>query len=300
MLKNKFFKKDPSNKYLIAVSGGSDSMFLLDRFKKYNVVVAHVNYHQRDDSSIETDIVKKYCAKYKLPLFVLELNKDDYTGGNFEDWAREKRYEFFKQIYHDQSCNYLLIAHNKDDFFESAMMTRESNRKKDFFGIKKHNKIYGMNVYRPYVNKYWKDYIAHKCIYERIPFHIDSSNLRQEYTRNKIRMTYRNHLLLKSIWVWYFRLKNKKLKVEQLKISRNYKKWVKSNYSQDIFKKLKFKEELIYKFINQNYDHINLTSGKLRSIIDFLLSKNRTSTYKLDDNDFLNKEKGHLKLPNNQ
>ncbi|MFV8435233.1 tRNA lysidine(34) synthetase TilS [Mycoplasma sp. Z355B] len=299
MLKNKFLK-DSNNKYLIAVSGGSDSMFLLDRFKKYNVVVAHVNYHQRDDSSIETDIVKKYCAKNKIPLFISELNKEDYTGGNFEDWAREKRYEFFKQIYTSQDCNYLLIAHNKDDFFESAMMTRESNRKKDFFGIKKYNNIYGMNVYRPYVNKYWKDYIAHKCIYERIPFHIDSSNLKQEYTRNKIRMTYRNHTLLKSAWVWYFRIKNSKLKVRQIKVDHQYKKWEKSFYSQDLFVKLTLKDELIYKFINANYDHINLTSGKIRSIVDFVQSQNRTATYKLDNNHFIKKEKGHLIVRNNK
>ncbi|MHA3839063.1 tRNA lysidine(34) synthetase TilS [Mycoplasma sp. HF14] len=297
MLKNKFHKKDLNNKYLLAVSGGSDSMFLLDRYKNENIVVAHLNYHQRDDSNIETDIVKNFCARHKIKLFVLELSKEDYTSGNFEDWAREQRYQFFKKIYDQENCNYLLIAHNKDDFFESAMMTKASKRRKDFYGIKKYNVIYGMNVYRPYVNKYWKDYIAHKCIFERIPFHIDSSNLTQEYTRNKIRMTYRNHQVLKIMWFWYFQLKNKKLHIKQIRINKAYKKWSKSNFSQDVFARLTHKNELAYKFINENYFNVNLTTGKINSIVSFILSKNRTSTYKLDNDDYLVKEKGLLILP---
>ncbi|SJZ56550.1 tRNA lysidine(34) synthetase TilS [Mycoplasmopsis verecunda] len=291
--------KPTYNKCLIAVSGGSDSMFLLDRYKNQNIVVAHVNYHQREDSSIETEIVKKFCNKNKIPLFILELAKEDYEKGNFEQWAREKRYKFFKEIYDKENCDVLLTAHNKDDFFESALMTYESNRQKDFYGIKQHNFVYGMNVYRPYVNKYWKDYIAHRCIYERIPFHIDSSNFRTKYTRNKIRMTFHNQPFKKNMWYLYFVSKNKKLNHVNKKIDAEFVLWEDKNFSQDEFINLKYKNKLVYKYINKNYEHINLTSGKINSIVQFILSNNRTSKYKLADNIYIYKIKGLLKINNN-
>ncbi|WLP85548.1 tRNA lysidine(34) synthetase TilS [Mycoplasma seminis] len=287
-----------NNKYLIAVSGGSDSMFLLDRYKNENCVVAHVNYHQRDDSDIETDIVANFCKRYKIPLFVLHLAKEDYKQGNFEDWAREKRYEFFRKVYFENDCDTLLIAHNKDDFFESALMAWESNKKKDFFGIKKRNFIYGMNVYRPYVNKYWKDEIAFKCIKERIPFHIDSSNLHEQYKRNKIRLTYRHHKIRKIAWYLYFMQLNKKLQLETLKVNFLYQKWEKAQFSQDFFEKLSSKDKLVYKFINEHYENINLSKGKIKSIISFIISSNRTSQYKLNENNYLEKKKGKLIINN--
>jgi len=49
--------------YVLAVSGGPDSMFLLDnlRQKRYKLIVAHVNYHKRKESDRDEELVKEYC-----------------------------------------------------------------------------------------------------------------------------------------------------------------------------------------------------------------------------------------------
>ncbi|MCU9937407.1 7-cyano-7-deazaguanine synthase [Mycoplasmopsis felis] len=66
---------EKNKKYLIAVSGGPDSMFLLDKYKNKNIIVARVNYNQRKDSHIDTNIVKEYCKKNNIPLEIMELKK---------------------------------------------------------------------------------------------------------------------------------------------------------------------------------------------------------------------------------
>jgi tRNA(Ile)-lysidine synthase len=49
--------------YILAVSGGPDSMFLLDslRRKEYKFAVAHINYHKREASNHDEELVKEYC-----------------------------------------------------------------------------------------------------------------------------------------------------------------------------------------------------------------------------------------------
>ncbi|MGL5590508.1 MAG: ATP-binding protein, partial [Metamycoplasmataceae bacterium] len=89
--------ENQNNKKLIAVSGGVDSMFLLNELKNENIVVAHVNYNLRDDVEIDFKIVNDFCKKNDLKLETYSINEKH--NGNFQKWAREKRYHFFKEIY---------------------------------------------------------------------------------------------------------------------------------------------------------------------------------------------------------
>jgi tRNA(Ile)-lysidine synthase len=76
------------NRYLAAVSGGPDSMALLSQFKHDIVGVCHVNYHYRSTSNYDQSIVEKYCKKYGIKLYVLNINSSVYTTGevkNFEN-----------------------------------------------------------------------------------------------------------------------------------------------------------------------------------------------------------------------
>ena len=85
--------------YLVAVSGGADSMALLDMLKnkQYKLIVAHINYKKRDSSDRDEEIVKKYCEKHNIMCYV---DKPTQTNkGNFEEWARNARYTFFKKLY---------------------------------------------------------------------------------------------------------------------------------------------------------------------------------------------------------
>ena len=62
---------DRSKYYIIGVSGGCDSMYLLDTLRKlgYHLLVAHVNYNFRHDSYLDYELVSDYCATYGIPFY---------------------------------------------------------------------------------------------------------------------------------------------------------------------------------------------------------------------------------------
>jgi len=85
---------------LVAVSGGCDSLALLDILynkREYNLIVCHVNYNYRESSIRDMNIVIDFCQKKNIKYYLLNLESKKEVVGNFEDWARVKRYKFFNQ-----------------------------------------------------------------------------------------------------------------------------------------------------------------------------------------------------------
>ncbi|MBQ1775583.1 MAG: tRNA(Ile)-lysidine synthetase, partial [Erysipelotrichaceae bacterium] len=60
---------DTNKRYLIAVSGGPDSMALFDMVRRSNahIEAAHMNYHKRDTALRDEKIVRAYCERYDIP-----------------------------------------------------------------------------------------------------------------------------------------------------------------------------------------------------------------------------------------
>ena len=117
---------DKSKKYVIACSFGPDSMALLDAAikEKLNIVVAHVNYRKRDASQFEQDSLMTYCEDRNIKICVLDL-KGVKSKGNFQEWAREKRYEFFKEALQKEDADAVLVAHQEDDLIETYLMQKK-------------------------------------------------------------------------------------------------------------------------------------------------------------------------------
>ncbi|WP_435129495.1 tRNA lysidine(34) synthetase TilS [Mycoplasma sp. 6243] len=282
-------------KILLAVSGGPDSMYMLNKYKHLDVVVAYINYNQREDSYLDEQIVTDFCNKNKIKLEKLVLNKSDYISGNFQDWAREKRFIFFKEIYYKYNRNILYIAHNLDDYLETAQMQLASNRTFSLLGIRKKSYLFNMNIYRPFLFRYFKDTILKKCKKYNIPFHIDYTNNQNKYLRNiqrnknKLLSKFQKILILINIY-----LKNRKIHKNNQITEKEYKIWLESNFAQEIFRFFLNKQELIYKFIHLNFDNIELSSKKIQAIEKFILSNNRTSEFKLNDKNKLRKKKGKI------
>ena len=93
-------------KVIVAVSGGPDSMALLDMLyqsNKYECIVAHVNYQQRDSAERDQNIIKEYADKHGLMFEVIRAPKT--VKGNFQAFAREFRYQFFIDLHHKYKCN---------------------------------------------------------------------------------------------------------------------------------------------------------------------------------------------------
>lgn len=179
-------KSDEKQFYLVAVSGGPDSMALLDMLynQKINLIAVHVNYKTRDASDYETELVGNYC-KAKGIIFEYKII-DYYKKGNFQDFARKERYTFFKEVYDRYHTNGLYVAHHLDDALETFIMQLRKKSIVEDYGIAMENEIFGMKVIRPLLN-YSKKELLEYCKNNKIDYSIDISNLQSIYTRNAIR-----------------------------------------------------------------------------------------------------------------
>ena len=125
-----FFRKlqlNESNTVVAAISGGPDSMLLIELLLKYrkmsnfNLIVAHVNHNLRDESVKEKEDLEKYCLEnnLKFEYYEIEKRKDKPLT---EVEARNIRYEFFDELMKKYSATYLATAHHGDDLVETVMM----------------------------------------------------------------------------------------------------------------------------------------------------------------------------------
>lgn len=180
-------------KIIVACSGGPDSMALLDmeRKKGKEIIVVHVNYHQRDSAVRDERYVREYCEKYAIPCFVLDPIYDG--SGNFQAWAREVRYDFFEQIAKQEGTRDLYVAHHLDDSLETYLFQKQRKMLCDHYGLVASSSFRTMTIYRPLL-KYEKKELEQYCIDHHIFYGIDESNLTDHYTRNEIRHTIVAHM----------------------------------------------------------------------------------------------------------
>tara|TARA_B110001452_G_scaffold66915_1_gene53786 strand:- start:1889 stop:3199 length:1311 start_codon:yes stop_codon:yes gene_type:complete len=182
-----FFKQHKikiNSKFLIGVSGGSDSMALLDIGLKagLNISVAHVNYQLRnEESERESFIVKKYCLENKLNFFYKEAEIDLLK--NLQNEAREIRYQFFNDLVEENKIDYILTAHHQNDNHETFLLNAlKGNGIGSLKGIPEKNGI----ILRPLL-QFTKIQLLMHVQENKIKYGTDSSNLSSKYDRNFIR-----------------------------------------------------------------------------------------------------------------
>ena len=178
---------EKNKKYVVACSFGPDSMALLSLAIEngYNIVVAHVNYRKRDASEAEQRGLLNYCGERNIKVYVLDLMGVKHSG-NFQDWAREKRYHFFKDVLKKESADAVLVAHQEDDVIETYLMQKKRGNFSKFAGITGEIDLFGIKIIRPLLAYSKQDLLDYNAK-NNVPFSIDESNLKDEYTRNKIR-----------------------------------------------------------------------------------------------------------------
>ena len=178
---------DRNKKYVVACSFGPDSMALLDMMikGKYSLVVAHVNYHKRKESDFEQKSLEDYCKNHNVQLEVFDTKRKK-AEGNFQDWARKIRYEFFKDVLFKYKAHAVVVAHQEDDLIETYLMQAAKKAFVSYFGIEKETVLFGVPVVRPLLDFAKKD-LEKYDIDNNVPYSIDSSNLSNLYTRNKLR-----------------------------------------------------------------------------------------------------------------
>lgn len=185
--------KYKSNRFLLAVSGGLDSMVMLDLFMKaeLNFVVAHCNFKLRgEESERDEKFVREFCKQHKIKLFVDICDASEYAIAHkisIQEAARETRYSFFLKVLNDSSSNYIVTAHNRDDVLETFFINLNRGA-----GIKGLASIPPKNelTIRPLLGFSRLD-IETYAKKHRIEYVEDSSNAEDKYLRNRIR----HHLL---------------------------------------------------------------------------------------------------------
>lgn len=179
----------PSAKYLLAVSGGVDSMVMLHLFHSagINIGVAHCNYSLRaEESDLDHKLVKEYCEQLGVPFFDIvfdtkKISKTQTTG--IQETARKLRYDWFQTLASDNEFDFIATAHHQDDSVETILFNLiRGTGLKGLEGIPLRNN----NIIRPllFAQKNSLIQYAHE---HNIAYRMDASNNSNVYSRNKIR-----------------------------------------------------------------------------------------------------------------
>lgn len=178
-----------SDRILVAVSGGSDSMCLLHLLHKVNknIAIVHCNFQLRGAESDEDEtFVKQQAEKFSIPCYVKRFNTSDYahtTSQSIQEAARELRYNFFEHIRRLYQYQFVATAHHADDSIETFFINLiRGTGLKGITGIKSVKET----IIRPLMFAFRKE-IEQYCNENKIPFRTDSSNLSDKYLRNHIR-----------------------------------------------------------------------------------------------------------------
>ncbi len=186
---NKYNMLSAGDTVLVGVSGGADSMLLLDYFVKnmdklnIKVKVAHIEHGIRGKSSVEdADFVKAYCEKNNVEFHLLSIHavlEADKAGQSVEEYSRNRRYEFFESI----ECDKIATAHNLSDNVETVVfrLIRGTGLK----GVCGIPPVRG-KIIRPLIEISSKE-IREYCANCSIDYRVDETNLSNDYSRNKIR-----------------------------------------------------------------------------------------------------------------
>lgn len=171
-----------SGKYVIAVSGGVDSIVLLDLLVKkpgVELIVAHFNHGIRPQAVLDEDFVRQRAERLKLPY---EAGYGRLGVGASEEAARRARYGFLNRIKVKHGALAIIMAHHQDDMIETAFinMIRGTGRK-GLVAISKNQA-----VIRPLLSWSKSEILAYAAEH-KLAWREDESNSSTDYFRNYIR-----------------------------------------------------------------------------------------------------------------
>ena len=176
-------------KYLVALSGGADSVCLLLKMieEGRSVEAVHCNFHLRgDESDRDEAFVVSLCERLGVPLHRVHFDTREYAAlhkVSIELAARELRYRYFEQLRRDIGAEAIMVAHHRDDNVETVLMNLVRGT-----GIRGMAGIRPVNghILRPLLDmsrKDIEDYLKKKGE----TYVTDSTNLEDDATRNKFR-----------------------------------------------------------------------------------------------------------------
>ena len=196
---------DVQKKYVVAVSGGVDSVALLHALvhhqmhelgcqrpnAHYQLIVAHVDHGMRANSAADAHFVQRLAKQYGLPF---ELYQTKLGEDASEAQAREVRYSYLRQCCKKYGTSTILTAHHQDDVIETAVINLI--RGSGWRGLASLNETTRIiqpknkqcTILRPLLNTAKVELIEY-AKQHKLEWHEDTTNQNQDYLRNYIRHT---------------------------------------------------------------------------------------------------------------
>jgi tRNA(Ile)-lysidine synthase len=172
----------PEGKYVLAVSGGVDSMALLDMLRKKDnikLVIAHFDHGIRRDSFKDRRLVEAIAKEYGLPF---ETKEGKLSSSTSEASAREARYRFLRSVNKKYKADGIITAHHQDDLIETAfinILRGTGYRGLSAIIVNKSVRRPLLSVPKKRIREYAKEH--------HLTWNEDSTNDNSEYLRNYIR-----------------------------------------------------------------------------------------------------------------
>lgn len=187
--KNLIREINSSDGYILAVSGGVDSMCLLDFFNRtcnVSFKVAHFNHHIRD-TFIDEDIVRNYCYDNGIELIVSNgINLKEKK--NQENCAREQRWDFLEWCARINSYKNIVTAHHQNDAIENFILQIMRGNNIKSCTMKKNNVVNGINRFKPFL-EFKKDDLIKSVKKFKVKWNEDETNSDENMLRNYVRHT---------------------------------------------------------------------------------------------------------------
>ena len=279
---------------IVAVSGGVDSVVLLDLLSKLQhkyglrLRVAHFNHQLRGkESNGDEALVHKLAEKYGFPFDVERMDTAAYAKSqrvSVQEAARELRYDFLTKLSKENGAYKIATAHNANDNAETLLLNLCRGA-----GI---SGLSGIPLYRPDLNVIRPLLFATRSEIETyarlggLKFRTDSSNRKLQYKRNFIRkkvlpllQVSLNPEIIRTLnrtAEIFRRLEGMILREANSQLERLTVRKAKDRVSLNLtdFKKLDpFLQDTIVELVARPFTGIPLESGKVSRILSLLSSK---------------------------
>ena len=181
-------------KYIVALSGGADSVSLLFVLKHLEhelgigVEAAHCNFHLRGAESVrDEEFCKQLCGRLDVPLHLIHFDTQAYADlhrVSIEMAARDLRYGYFENLRRDIEAQDICVAHHRDDSVETVLLNLvRGTGLRGLRGIQPRNG----NIIRPLLSLSREDIVQYLDALGE-SYVTDSTNLHNDVKRNKIRL----------------------------------------------------------------------------------------------------------------
>ncbi|MCG2589141.1 tRNA lysidine(34) synthetase TilS [Rhodohalobacter sulfatireducens] len=261
---------DSSVRVIAGISGGPDSMAMLYLLHRFDIetIVVHCNYQLRGGASDKDQkLVEDICMHWSIECISMRLDSSEEQTGNFQDWARQRRYQAYEDIKKEYSADLILTAHHQDDQLETILQKILRGSGLDAW---KGMEVLDGYLFRPLLNLS-KSEIMKFVQQFNVPYRIDRTNEESTYARNFIR----NHWfpdLNRLFPGWRKNLQKLADRAEEFglmtdlilqKVSTTGNRLIRDDFLE---LDTKIRASILLQFLKKNTEDIEISRGFLKSI----------------------------------